>query len=142
MDSPSQAVYFDTSLLDVRWASETRTHRPKCALHMREGGRSIAPLSERLGLAPAACDGYLTGTHHLDQAERPYHALERLYLLGGARHLDDHRALGDIHDLAAEDLGDLHQLAALGPVGGDLEQGKLARHRIAGLEVPDLQHVH
>ena len=44
--------------------------------------------------------------------------------------LDDHRALGDVDDLAAEDLAHLHDLRALRAVGGDLEQRELARDRL------------
>jgi hypothetical protein len=79
--------------------------------------------------------------HHLDQTEGTHHRLEGLDLVGGACYLDDDRALGHVDDLAAEDLRDLHELAALGPIGCDLEQRQLAGDRIGGLEVADLQNV-
>ena len=47
----------------------------------------------------------------------------------------------DVDDLAAEDLGELHDLGAAVAVGGDLEQRQLARDRLVGLEVADLDHV-
>ena len=51
------------------------------------------------------------------EAERPDHRLKRLDLLRRPRHLDDQRALGHVDDLAAEDVGDLHQLPALSALG-------------------------
>ena len=86
--------------------------------------------ADRSGLAAAARDRDLAGARHLDQAEGAHHALERLDLLPRAGDLDDHRALRDVDDLAAEDLDDLHDLAARGAVGGDLEQRELARDRL------------
>src|SRR5215218_5367082 len=105
--------------------------------NLTEGG----PAAPTSGLAAAARDRDLARAGHLDQAERAHHALERLDLLPGARDLDDHGAAGDVDDLAAEDLHDLHDLAAARAVGGDLEQRELARDGLRRLEVADLDHV-
>src|SRR5215204_5193696 len=111
-------------------------------------GRKLTPTGEHApgvssasGLAAAAGDGDLARAGHLDEAERAHHALERLDFLPGARDLHDHGAARDVDDLAAEDLHDLHDLAAARAVGGDLEQRELARDRVGRLEVADLDHV-
>src|SRR5215208_6831549 len=94
----------------------------------RRYSRSVRRLPQELGLAAPARDGDLARAGHLDQAERAHHALEGLDLLPRAGDLGDHRAAGDVDDLAAEDLHDLHDLAAVRSVGGDLEQRELAGH--------------
>src|SRR3954470_4322827 len=86
-----------------------------------------------LRLAATAADRDLAGPHHLDEPEGPHELLEGPDLVRRPRHLDDDRAPRDVDDLAAEDLADLHDLRALGPVGGDLEQRQLARDRVGRL---------
>src|SRR5581483_9494021 len=91
-----------------------------------------------LRLAAAAGDRDLARARHLDQPERPHEPLEGVSLVAVARHLDDHRALGDVDDLGAEDLADLHHLGPARPVRRDLEQRQLARERLLRLEIADL----
>src|SRR3954452_3912421 len=106
----------------------------------RSSAPSVAVRLTLRGRAPAR-DGDLTRADHLDQPERPYRLLERLDLLVGAGDLNGDRALRHVDHLAAEDVRELHHLAARLAVGGDLEQRELARHRLLRLEVADLDHV-
>src|SRR6185436_13056443 len=97
------------------------------------GPRRHAAIS---GLAASARDGDLARAHHLDQPERADHALEGLDLLGRAGDLQDDRALRDVDDLPAEDLADLHDLRALRPVDGDLEERELAGDLVDRVQRP------
>src|SRR3954454_12339820 len=88
-------------------------------------------------LAAAARNRDLARAHHLDEPERPDHALEGLDLVRRPGDLDDHRTARHVDDLAAEDVGDLHDLRALRTFDGDLEQRELAGDRVGRLEIAD-----
>src|SRR6202030_1124702 len=120
-------------------AASAKRAAPRVEEAIRPYGRSRTggPWPGPLRLAAATRDRDLARAHHLHQPERADHPLEGLDLVGGAGDLDDDRALRHVDDLAAEDLADLHDLGALVPVDGDLEQRQLARDRLGGLEVAD-----
>jgi hypothetical protein len=86
---------------------------PDSALGRRHDAPNDQPTSQQ-DLRRAASSRYrdLARSDHLDQSEGAHHPLERLDLVVGAGHLDRHRALRDVHGLAAEDLGELHHLGA------------------------------
>ena len=92
-----------------------------------------------LGLAAAGRIAISPGSRHLDQPERPYRDLERVDLVTRPGDLDHDRALGDVDDLGAEDLADLHHLGTADAVGGDLEDRQLAGERLLRLEIADLR---
>src|SRR3954463_15273457 len=126
--------------MDLQPSPTPRRPQPQAA--HRSPRRAEQPAWElHLGLAAPARDRDLARAHHLDQPERANHALEGLDLVGRAGDLHDDRALGDVDDLAAEDLADLHDLRALRAIDRDLEERELAGDRVARLEVADLQDV-
>ncbi len=89
-----------------------------CVARAAGGGRARAEAqSPASGLAATARDRDLAGAGHLDEPERPHQRLEGVHLVAGAGDLDHHRALGHVDHLGAEDLADLHDLGARGPVG-------------------------
>src|SRR3954447_2419267 len=75
------------------------------------GPADSPPTADSGGRAPPR-DGDLTRPDHLDQPERPDQLLERLDLLVDSGDLDRHRPLGHVDHLAAEDVRELHHLAA------------------------------
>src|SRR4051812_49413410 len=107
-----------------------------------EASACAASTNAFLLVGPGAADGDLAGARHLDQPVRADHPLERVDLLRRARDLDRQRAARDVDDLPLEDLGELHDVAAVLHGSLDPEQRHLPGDRLIGLHVADLHHVH
>src|SRR5690606_32538146 len=85
--------------------------------------------------------GQHAGAGEFENAEGFDELEERGHLALVAGELDDDVALGDVDDLRAEDVADLHDLGAGGAGGLDLHEHELADDGLALLEVHHIDHV-
>jgi len=97
-----------------------------------------APSPCRCEKARAAEHRHLPGAHDLLDADRLQQLDQRVDLVLGARHLDHVGAVRDVDDLAAEDVDDVHHLAARPLVGVHLDEHELALDVLGAREVGEL----